>query len=481
MKASRFLGNKTFAVADLPTPHAGPGELVLRNQVCGVCGTDVHIYHGEPGSADVNPPVVLGHEYSGEVVEVGEGVTGFAVGDHVTVDPNIYCGHCAYCQNGKKQLCPSMEAIGVTRDGGFAQYSRIPASQAFKLEPTVPWEAAAMAEPLACCLHGIDLAGIQVGDKVCVVGGGAIGLLMVQLAKLSGASQIVLSEPNEKRRQVGLQLGANAALDPTRTDAQEAFAQVLDGGANVVIECVGNVPAVKSAFQFAGKGATVLLFSVPKVDATFDLPLFDVYKKELTIKGSFVNPDTHARAVALINSGKVDFGPIITHRFPLDQLPEAIAMQMSDASIKVEKQRGVRWFGILVIPAPFQVPRPIGISGAENSYAKQYQQQEDAFFAALRNIGDTRVVQYGFQRIPRGVNRALHVVLLVPSIGPIGFSHRSAPEGAVWIGNLQSIAISIKFYLVFVHTFPVVDCLGFRVHRVSDAFPLHGFLGGCNG
>ena len=335
MKASRFLGNKTFAVADLPTPHAGPGELVLRNQVCGVCGTDVHIYHGEPGSADVNPPVVLGHEYSGEVVEVGEGVTGFAVGDHVTVDPNIYCGHCAYCQNGKKQLCPSMEAIGVTRDGGFAQYSRIPASQAFKLEPTVPWEAAAMAEPLAGCLHGIDLAGIQVGDKVCVVGGGAIGLLMVQLAKLSGASQIVLSEPNEKRRQVGLQLGANAALDPTRPDAQEAFAQVLDGGANVVIECVGNVPAVKSAFQFAGKGATVLLFSVPKVDATFDLPLFDVYKKELTIKGSFVNPDTHARAVALINSGKVDFGPIITHRFTLDQLPEAIAMQMSDASIKV--------------------------------------------------------------------------------------------------------------------------------------------------
>ena len=228
-----------------------------------------------------------------------------------------------------------MEAIGVTRDGGFAQYSRIPASQAFKLEPTVPWEAAAMAEPLACCLHGIDLAGIQVGDKVCVVGGGAIGLLMVQLAKLSGASQIVLSEPNEKRRQVGLQLGANTALDPTRPDAQEAFAQVLDGGANVVIECVGNVPAVKSAFQFAGKGATVLLFSVPKVDATFDLPLFDVYKKELTIKGSFVNPDTHARAVALINSGKVDFGPIITHRFTLDQLPEAIAMQMSDASIKV--------------------------------------------------------------------------------------------------------------------------------------------------
>ena len=335
MKASRFMGNMTFAVEDLPVPQAGPGELVVRNKVCGVCGTDVHIYHGEPGSADVNPPVVLGHEYSGEVVEVGEGVTGFAVGDHVTIDPNIYCGHCPYCQNGKKQLCPSMEAIGVTRDGGFAQYSLIPASQAFKLDPTVSWEAAAMAEPLACCLHGIDLAGIQAWDKVCVVGGGAIGLIMVQLAKLSGASKIVLSEPNEKRRQVGLQLGADAAIDPTQPGCEQAFTQAMSGAADVVIECVGNTPAVKSAFQFAGKGATILLFSVPKVDATFDLPLFDVYKKELTIKGSFVNPDTHDRAVRLINSGKVDFTPIITHRFTLDQLPEAIAMQMSSESIKV--------------------------------------------------------------------------------------------------------------------------------------------------
>ena len=335
MKAARFMGNKRFTVSEMPTPHAGPGELALRNKICGVCGTDVHIYHGEPGSAAVTPPVVLGHEYSAEVVEVGEGVTGFSVGDHVTVDPNIYCGHCTYCQNGKKQLCESMEAIGVTRDGGFAEYSLIPASQAFRLEPSVPWECAAMAEPLACCLHGIDLAGIKAGQKVCVVGGGAIGLIMVQLAKLSGASKIVLSEPNEKRRQASLQLGADIAIDPTQPSWEESFCQAMGGHADVVIECVGNVPAVKSAFQFAGKGGTILLFSVPKVDAAFDLPLFDVYKKELTIKGSFVNPDTHARAVALINSGKINFAPIITHHFTLDQLPEAIAMQMSSESIKV--------------------------------------------------------------------------------------------------------------------------------------------------
>lgn len=335
MKASYFLGKGSFEVRQAPELHPGPGEVAIKNMVCGVCGTDVHIFHGEPGSADVNPPVVLGHEYSGEVVEVGEGVTALKPGDHVTVDPNIYCGECVYCRNGKKQLCETMQAVGVTRDGGFGEYSLVPAAQAFKLGDSVPYEAGAMAEPVACCLHGIDLAGIKAGDRVCIVGGGAIGLIMLQLAKLSGASSLVLSEPNEKRRQVALSLGADAAIDPTAPDAGSAYEAALGDGADVVIECVGNNAAVKSAFQLAKKGATIVLFSVPKVDATFDLPLFDVYKKELTIKGSFVNPDTHERAVRLINSGKLDFTSIITHRFNLDQLPEAIAMQMSSESIKV--------------------------------------------------------------------------------------------------------------------------------------------------
>lgn len=335
MKASYFLGKGSFEVRQAPELRPGPGEVVIKNMVCGVCGTDVHIFHGEPGSADVNPPVVLGHEYSGEVVEVGEGVTALKPGDHVTVDPNIYCGECVYCRNGKKQLCETMQAVGVTRDGGFGEYSLVPAAQAFKLGDSVPYEAGAMAEPVACCLHGIDLAGIKAGDRVCIVGGGAIGLIMLQLAKLSGASTLVLSEPNEKRRQVALSLGADAAIDPTAPDARSAYEAALGDGADVVIECVGNNAAVKSAFQLAKKGATIVLFSVPKVDATFDLPLFDVYKKELTIRGSFVNPDTHERAVRLINSGKLDFTSIITHRFNLDQLPEAIAMQMSSESIKV--------------------------------------------------------------------------------------------------------------------------------------------------
>ncbi len=331
MKASYFLGNQSFEVRDQRLPHPGPGEILVKNMACGVCGTDVHIYYGEPGSADVNPPVVLGHEYSGEVVETGPGVESLAVGDHVTIDPNIYCGKCVHCRNGKKQLCPAMQAVGVTRDGGFAQYSLVPEAQAFRLSSEVDFEAGAMAEPLACCLHGIDLAGIRPGQTVCVIGGGAIGLIMLQLAKLSGAAKLILSEPNEKRRQAALSLGADLAVDPMDAASREQAVESSD----VVIECVGNNPAVQSAFDFAAKGATIVLFSVPKVGASFPLPVFDVYKKELTVKGSFVNPDTHLRAVELINAGRVNFGPIITHRFGLAQLPQAIAEQQGSDSIKV--------------------------------------------------------------------------------------------------------------------------------------------------
>ncbi len=331
MRANYFVGSGSFELREAEIPHAGPGEVVIKNMVCGVCGTDVHIKNGEPGSADVDPPVVLGHEYSGEVVEVGEGVTSLKPGDHVTVDPNIYCGQCPHCRNGKKQLCESMQAVGVTRDGGFAEFSLVPEAQAFLLDPSVSFEAGAMAEPLACCLHGIDLAGIRPGQTVCIVGGGAIGLIMLQLSKLSGAARLILSEPNEKRREAARTLGADLTVDPTDPAAYDS----VKGAADVVIECVGNNPAVKSAFDFAAKGATLVLFSVPKPDAQFPVPLFDVYKKELTIRGSFVNPDTHDRAVALINAGRVDFGPIITHRFPLAELSGAIEAQSGSESIKV--------------------------------------------------------------------------------------------------------------------------------------------------
>ena len=336
MKGTYFLGNGEFETRDMPEHALSGKEVLIKVAACGVCGTDVHIFHGDKGSAEVTPPVVLGHELSGTVVSVGEKVTTLTVGDHVTVDPNSYCGQCHYCRIGKKQLCTSLYAVGVNRDGGFAEYCYVPEAQCYRLNEDIPLEFGAMAEPLACCIHGIDNAEIRAGDTVLVVGGGAIGLMMVQLARLSGASKVILSEPVEMRRRIGLQVGADAALDPLHENLKERLREVTgESGTDVVIECVGNTAATAQAFEAAKRGTTILLFSVPKAGAIHPLSLEDVYQKELKIVGSMINPDTHQRAVNLINSERIQLAPIITHRFPIEKLKEAILMQMSSESLKV--------------------------------------------------------------------------------------------------------------------------------------------------
>ncbi|MDO4267168.1 MAG: zinc-dependent alcohol dehydrogenase family protein [Eubacteriales bacterium] len=336
MKANYFLGNGKFEVREVPVPEPKPGEVLIRVAACGVCGTDVHIYHGDKGSAEVCPPVVLGHELAGIVEKTGEGVCYIRPGDHVTVDPNIYCGKCRFCRIGKKQMCGHLTAIGVNRDGGFAEYCTVPESQCFRLNKELPLKYGAMTEPLACCLHGMDRAGIRQGDTVCVIGGGAIGLLMIQLAKLSGASMVILSEPSEKRRDVGMRLGADYAIDPVHERLPERLEKILGTkGADVVIECVGSKAAAEQAIMAAGKGASLLLFGVPAAGSVCGLPLEDVFHKELRISGSMINPDTHGRAAALINSGKIRLEELITHSYPVEKLEEAVHMQMGMESIKV--------------------------------------------------------------------------------------------------------------------------------------------------
>ena len=336
VKGTFFLGNQRFQTREFALPELGEQDVLIQNKVCGICGTDVHIYYGEPGASDVEPPVVLGHEYSGIVVKTGQAVRNVSVGDHVTVDPNMYCGTCYYCRTGKKNMCTSMAAIGVNFNGGFAEYSVVPAAQCIPVSKDLSFEAAAMSEPLACCIRGIDRAEIKAGMSVCVIGGGPIGLLMVQLAKLAGACAVILSEPVQIRRELGLKLGATYAIDPIAAPIAEQI-QALTGrpGVDVVIECVGNSKATEQAFAAADKGATILLFSVSSPDRTYDLNLFDAFRRELTVRTSFVNPDTQQRAVALLNSGKINADALITHRFALEDVEAAIHKQIANDSVKV--------------------------------------------------------------------------------------------------------------------------------------------------
>lgn len=339
MKGNYFLGadqDQKFEVREMNFSEPKPHEVFVRTMACGICGTDVHIYKGEKGSADVTPPVVLGHEFAGVVEKVGSEVTVVKPGDHVTVDPNRYCGTCRPCRMGKKQNCEHLFALGVNVNGGFAQYCMCPDTQVYLLDDSVPFDVGAMAEPLACVVHGIDQAGIVPGQSVLVIGGGTIGLLMVQMARIKGASTILLSEPVEARRNIGLQVGADATIDPLHESVPDRIREITgQEGVDVVIECVGRTFAAEQAFQAAGRGATILFFSVPAVDATVPLPMFEVYQKEWTIKGSMINPDTHQRAVNLINSGRLEIEKLITHVYGLSQVEDAIHKQMDADSIKV--------------------------------------------------------------------------------------------------------------------------------------------------
>lgn len=336
MKATYYLGNGKFETRQVPLREPEEDEVIIKVAACGICGTDVHICKGDKGSAEVTPPIVLGHELSGIVEKIGKNVSTLRVGDHVTVDPNIYCGKCHYCKIGKKHLCRDLFAIGVNRDGGFAEKCVVPEKQCILLDGSLPLRYGAMAEPLACCLHGIDIANIRPGNTVCIIGDGTIGLLMVQLAKLSGASRVILSAPVEDRRKIGLTLGADVVVNPNKEDLLARLREELHSeGADVVIECVGSIQATEQAVAAADRGGTVLLFSVPKAGTSYTLSMEEVYKKELKICGSFINPDTHGRAAALISSGKILLEPILTHSYPIDRLEDAIQMQMSPCSIKV--------------------------------------------------------------------------------------------------------------------------------------------------
>ena len=225
MKSAVFYGKHDLRLEERALPSVGKHDVLIKVMACGVCGTDVHIYEGDKGAAETNPPTILGHEFAGVVEQVGEAVTQVKVGDRVCVDPNQLCGKCYYCRSGIGHFCENMVGIGTTVEGGFAQYCAVNESQVYHLADTTPFEEGAMTEPVACCLHGIDLCEISAASTVMVIGGGMIGLLMVQLAKLSGAHQVILLEPVEGKREVGKKLGADLCIDPIHEDVKAVLAE----------------------------------------------------------------------------------------------------------------------------------------------------------------------------------------------------------------------------------------------------------------
>ncbi len=325
MLAAVIEAPQQLVLKDVPTPDPGPGEVLVEVHASGVCGTDLHILQGEYWG---DYPRIPGHEFSGIVAALGDGVTGLRIGDRVAINPNLPCGRCRYCLRGQVNLCTDNTAVGVTRDGGFAEYCAVPAALALPLPETVSLLAGALAEPVSCCLHGMDRARPRVGDTAVILGGGTIGLILMQLALHAGAARVVIVEPLPAKRDLALRLGATAALDPVALGEGlgEAVLQACAGAADLVVEAAGRQETAQQALRLVSPGGTVLFFGVCPPDAEVALRPHDVFFHEQTLVGSYINPFTCIRALDLLAAGVVQVEPLISHQLALPQTAEAFAL-----------------------------------------------------------------------------------------------------------------------------------------------------------
>lgn len=335
MKAALFKGAKNLETVELEIPSLRANELLVKINSCGVCGTDFHIFNGLAPAAN---NTVLGHEFSGEIVETGESCDGFKVGDKIAVDPNIYCGECSYCKSGQVHFCKNHKAHGVTINGGFAEYAVVPLSQAYRIPNQFPLEFAAFAEPLSCCIHGVDKAEIKAGETVAIVGGGAIGLLMLQLVKLSGASKILLVEPDDFRRSLALKLGADHVLDPKSETIFKEVEMITGGGADTVIECVGKSSAVEMSIGFAGRGGKIVIFGLAPVNSKIQINLQEFFHKELSLRNSFLNPFTFGRSVEMLVAQRVKVDELPVTSVGLENLKDVLNRKIVPDTLKYQFQ-----------------------------------------------------------------------------------------------------------------------------------------------
>ena len=319
-------GHRAVSLEQRDVSSPAPYELRVQVGACGLCGTDLHIADGEFPAA--KPGVVLGHEFAGMVEEVGNGVTAFAVGDRVVIDPNIPCRMCRYCRDGRTHLCQSPEAIGVSLDGGLSEYTVVPAAQAYKVPDELPFEAAALTEPLACSLHALDRAELRTGQTVLVIGAGPIGLLCAELALTSGASRMLVSEPNPVRRERAAELGAEA-VEP---------AEVRSGAADVVLECVGRPQTLRAAVDAASPGGRIVWVGVAAPGDEVPINPYEVFRKELSILGTYTQLNAMERSLDMLAAGRVGWRSIITHRFPLERFDEAWSVHREGSGLKVSLQ-----------------------------------------------------------------------------------------------------------------------------------------------
>ena len=336
MKAAVYYNNKDVRLEDYPDPVIGPGELKVKIDSCGLCGGDTmewYLVH--------KAPIVLGHEPTGVVTEVGQGVTKFKPGDRVFVHHHVACMSCHHCRRGYFTMCEKFTQTHIY-PGAFAEYVRVPADNVqhdvHLLPDSISLEEGTLIEPMACVVKAIKIADIQPGDTVAVVGSGFMGLGFIQLVRIWGAGKVVAFDFNDWRLARGRELGADHMINSAKVDGLEALKEANQGrGADVVIVTPNSVKAIEFGLKIADKGATVLFFAPPHPDETLTLhPTSDLFFREITLKTTYsCNHIDTAQALRFIANGRINAKAMITHRFGLDRVADGIALaQEAGQSIK---------------------------------------------------------------------------------------------------------------------------------------------------
>ncbi|MEV0082991.1 zinc-dependent alcohol dehydrogenase family protein [Saccharopolyspora sp. NPDC050642] len=315
----------SIRVGDVPDPKPGDGQLVIKVGACGICGTDLHIADGHFPPTPY--PIVPGHEFAGEVVEIGAEVPGdWKAGDRVAVDPSLFCGYCTPCRSGHGNLCANWNATGDTVDGAFAEYVAVPAATCYRMPDEMTWQQGALVEPVSCAVHGVRQIGVEAGERFLVVGAGTMGLLMQQLLQRGGA-HVTVVDRNEARLGRAIELGAVAV----GTDVAE-----LDDRFDAAVDCTGAAPAIEAAFDSLRRGGRLLVFGVAPEEARVSLSPFRIYNDEIKIVGSMAVLNSFGAALNLVASGAIDTAALLTDTLPLEEFPAALDLMRSGAGLKVQ-------------------------------------------------------------------------------------------------------------------------------------------------
>jgi L-iditol 2-dehydrogenase len=307
----------------MPLPPVGAGEVLVRVEACGICGSDVHGYDGSSGRRI--PPIVMGHEAAGTVAAIGAGVEGYAVGDRVTFDSTVYCGECAFCKTGDVNLCDNRQVIGVScgdyrRHGAFAEYVVVPQRILYHLPPGISFAEAAMLEATSVALHAVRVSQPAAGETALVIGAGMIGLLTLQAARAAGCARVFITDVDATRLKLAEQVGADAILPSSGTDLVAQVLKLTEGrGVDLAYEAVGRNETVTAAIDCTRKGGTVTLIGNIAPEVT--LPLQKVVTRQLRLQGSCASAGEYPHAIELIESGKIKVGPLITAVAPLEEGP----------------------------------------------------------------------------------------------------------------------------------------------------------------